>query len=687
MVCMMHAGPCSHGQGLEEKLFIKRRNRQLGLRQETSAISRLISNPRFLANHFPLKMAVFSSMRWTRKVLVVSFMLSMVPSGLSLNIPRTEDYLPYRDASLSVEERVQDLISRMTVEEKAGQLFHTQIQLGVNGTLDLGNATLSRNSTVNMVTEKHMTHFNLLGTVADVKQNAEWYNRVQQLALDTRLGIPVTLSSDPRHTFSDNLGASISSGTKFSQWPDSIGLAAIRDPALVKRFAEVARDEYIAIGIRSSLHPQIDLTTEPRWGRQATTMGEDANLTSTLVVSYLDGFMGPEFGNTSITTVTKHFPGSGPVEDGLDSHFTYGKNATYPGNNFEYHLQPFKAAIAAGARQMMPYYSRPMGTKYDEVASSFNKGLITDLLRNELGFKGIVVSDWGLITDGYIAGQYMPARAWGVENSTELERAARIIDAGVDQFGGEQRVELIIELVNSGAIPESRIDESVARLLTEKFLLGLFDNPFVDVAAAAAIVGNDDFRRLGNEAQQKSLTLLSNNNNILPLSPSCLATTKFYVEGFNTTFLQQEKNMTLVTDPQDADLALLRLKTHYDPRPGGFEANYHDGSLAYNATEQARQAAIYSAVPTIVDIYLERPAVIPEIIDQAAAVLGNYGVSAENLLKVLFGEAEPLGQLPFDMPSSMEAVEASREDVPFDTKDPVFRFGHGLRYAAAGADA
>jgi beta-glucosidase len=636
-------------------------------------------------------MAVFSSTRWTSKVLVVSFMLTMVPSGMSVALPRS-DYnainatLPYRDASLCVEDRVEDLLSRMTVAEKAGQLFHTQIQQGPNGTLDLGNATVSRNSTDNMVGEKHMTHFNLLGAVADVRATAQWYNALQQRALDTRLGIPITLSSDPRHTFTDNLGASISAGTKFSQWPDSIGLAAIRDPELVQKFAEIAREEYLAIGVRSALHPQVDLTTEPRWGRQATTMGEDANLTSTLVVSYLKGFMGDTFGPHSVTTVTKHFPGSGPVEGGFDSHFTYGKNATYPGNNMEYHLQPFKAAIAAGARQMMPYYSRPMGTKYDEVASSFNKGLITDLLRTELGFKGIVVSDWGLITDTYIAGQYMPARAWGVENSTELERAARIIDAGVDQFGGEQRVELIIELVESGVLSEERIDDSVRRLLKEKFLLGLFENPFVNVASAEKIVGNEYFRRLGNEAQEKAHTLLTNKDNILPLKNANF--TKFYVEGFSNTTIFEDRHVTLVETPEEADLAILRLRAPYVPRPGGFEANYHDGSLAYNSTEQARQSAIYSAVPTIVDMYLERPAVIPEIFEQAAAVVGNFGASGENLLNVLFGRSadgvdkvEPLGKLPFDLPSSMEAVEASKEDLPFDTKDPSFRFGHGLTYA------
>ncbi|KAF2786881.1 glycoside hydrolase family 3 protein [Melanomma pulvis-pyrius CBS 109.77] len=593
--------------------------------------------------------------------------------------PAENETLPYRDVSLCIDDRVEDLLQRMTLEEKAGQLFHTQLQMGPNGTLDLGNATAQRNSTDNMIGEKHMTHFNLVGNVDDVRMNAEWYNLVQERALRTRLGIPITLSSDPRHAFTENIGTGFAAN-EFSQWPESLGLAAMRDPDMVQTFANIAREEYMAIGIRSALHPQIDLSTEPRWARIGNTMGEDANLTSQLVVAYLKGFHGEEFGTHSVSTVTKHFPGGGPMENGEDSHFTYGKNQTYPGKNFEYHLIPFKAAIAAGARQMLPYYSRPIGTEYEEVGFAFNKGIVTNLLRKELGFKGIVVSDWGLITDTYIRGQYMPARAWGVEYLTELQRAARILEAGVDQFGGEQRPELIVELVNTGVVAEKRLDVSVRLLLREKFTLGLFDNPFVDVEAAEQVVGNPYFVRLGQEAQRKAYTLLKNQDDLLPLKDA--GNLKFYVEGFNISYLEA-RNLHVVDTPEEADLALIRLQAPYEPRPGGFEAAYHAGSLAYNATEKARQAAIYKAVPTIVDVYLDRPAVIPEIAESAVALLGSFGSSPEAFLDVVFGTdgAHPLGKLPFDLPRSMEAVEASFEDLPFDTKDPVFRFGDGLRFS------
>ncbi|KAK1547551.1 glycosyl hydrolase family 3 N terminal domain-containing protein [Colletotrichum paranaense] len=595
----------------------------------------------------------------------------------------TESLPIYKNSSYCVDARVQDLIQRMTVEEKAGQLFQTQLYQGPNGTLDPGNVTARRNSTDNMIGEKFMTHFNLVGDITDAKQVAEFVNLVQQRALDTRLGIPVTLSTDPRHHFTENIGTGFQAGV-FSQWPETLGLAALRDPELVRKFAEVAREEYIAVGIRAALHPQVDLATEPRWARLGNTWGENATLTSELIVEYIKGFQGREIGPHSVTTVTKHFPGGGPMENGEDSHFTYGKNQTYPGNNFEYHLTPFRAAIAAGARQMMPYYSRPIGlsdnlTDYEPVGFSFNKQIVTDLLRNQLGFEGIVVTDWGLITDTVIRGQDMPARAWGLENTTELQRAARILDAGCDQFGGEQRTELIIQLVKEGIVSEDRLDVSVGRLLREKFLLGLFDNPFVDPEAATRVVGNDYFLRLGNDAQRRAYTLLTNKDELLPLK-HISAETKFYIEGFNATFLEA-RNLSVVETPEEADYALLRLDAPYEPRPGGFEAAYHAGSLEYSDEEKARQAAIYAAVPTVVDVILDRPAAIPEVFDAASAVLGSYGSGSEAFLDVIFGLSNPEGKLPFDLPRSQQAVEDAMEDVPYDTVDPVFRFGHGLRYA------
>lgn len=581
--------------------------------------------------------------------------------------------LPYRDASLPVETRVDDLLARMTVPEKAGLLFQTMI---TPGPIDEANPHMGIASGEYMIGDQHMTHFNVLGTAADTRALAEWTNALQERAAQTRLGIPVTLSTDPRNHFTDNVGTAARAGT-FSQWPETLGLAAIGSVDLVEAFADTARQEYLAVGIRLALHPQIDLATEPRWSRIGGTFGEDAELSGALVAGYIRGFQGAELGPQSVSTMTKHFPGGGPQLDGEDPHFHYGREQVYPGGNFDYHLVPFRAAIAAGAAQMMPYYGMPIGTEYEEVAFAFNHGIITGLLREELGFTGIVCTDWGLVTDTSIMGQDMPARAWGLEHLDELSRVERILQAGCDQFGGEARPELVVELVEQGRITEDRIDASVRRLLREKFVLGLFEQPYVDVDAASRIVGNPAFVEAGEAAQRQAFTVLTNVEQTLPVrSPR----PRLYLEGVDPEVAAGYGEV--VTDPAQADLALLRLQTPYEPRPGGFEAMFHAGSLDIPADQLAHLHEVAAAVPTILDMHLDRPAILTGIVDQLAALVASFGGSDAAFLDVVFGRALPEGKLPFDLPRSMAAVEASRSDVPYDTVDPLFRFGHGLRYGS-----
>lgn len=577
----------------------------------------------------------------------------------------------YKNSMLDVDQRVADLLDRMTLAEKAGMLFQTMIIVG-SGDLSEPNAT-SRVSAEHMIKNQLLTHFNVIRAADDAKTLAEWQNRLQELAAGTRLGIPITLSTDPRNHFTENVGTAATAGA-FSQWPETLGLAAIGSAELVERFADTARQEYIAVGLRLALHPQIDLATEPRWSRINGAFGEDADLTSRLVQAYIRGFQRDQLGPESVSTMTKHFPGGGPQKDGEDPHFAYGREQVYPGDNFDYHLQPFRAAIAAGAAQIMPYYGMPIGTAYSEVAFAFNKGIISDLLRGELGFDGIVCTDWGLVTDSTIMGQPMPARAWGVEHLDELSRVEMILNAGCDQFGGESRPELVVQLVEQGRISEQRLDISVRRLLREKFILGLFDNPYVDPDHAAATVGKAEFVAAGAEAQRRAYTLLTNNDQILPLRKG----RRLYLEGVSEDVASRYGEV--VGDPADADVALLRLKAPYEPRPGGFEAMFHAGSLEFPAADRDHHTEIGTTVPTIVDVYLDRPAVLTDLVPDAAAVFGSYGSSDEAFLDVVFGEAQPQGSLPFDLPRSMAAVEASRSDVPFDTADPIFRFGHGLRY-------
>ena len=581
---------------------------------------------------------------------------------------------PYQDPSNSVENRVEDLLARLTVEDKAGLMFHDIISMGPEGQLIGSDNPFGRPATETAIRDMRINHFNLAGQVDDVPELVAWHNRVQELARATGPGIPVTLSTDPRHAFSNNPGTEALAGA-FSQWPQSLGLAALGDVDLVQRYADIARQEYLAAGIRVALHPQIDLATEPRWARIGMTFGEDADLTSRLVTAYIRGFQGAELGATSVATMTKHFPGGGPQKDGEDPHFAYGREQVYPGGQTEYHLKPFRAAIAAGTSQMMPYYGMPVGTDWEEVGFAFSHGVITDLLRDELGFDGIVCTDWGLISDSVIMGQPMPARAWGVEHLSELDRAQKVIDAGCDQFGGESRPELVVELVRSGRVSQDRIDQSVRRLLREKFALGLFDQPFLDVDRAVATIGRADFVAEGEAAQRAAimrLTAADSGPAALPVGTDQAV----YIENIGSTIAARLGRV--IDDPADADLAVLRLNAPYEPRPGGFESFFHAGSLEFPAAERDRILRICEEVPTIIVLFLDRPAVVPEIASAAAAFLVEFGARDEAVVDVLLGEAQARGRLPFDLPSSTKAVTESRSDVPYDTADALFRFGDGI---------
>jgi beta-glucosidase len=564
----------------------------------------------------------------------------------------------------------------MTLEEKAGMMFQTTIRVGEDGSLVEDPDPWQPHSTSHMVVGQSMNHFNVRA-VPGPRQLAEWHNRLQEMAEGTRLGIPITISSDPRHAFSGESLASFGAGA-FSAWPDPIGLSATGDPKLMEEFADIARQEYLAVGIRVALHPMADLATEPRWGRIKGTFGEDAALASLMIAAYIRGFQGEALGHRSVACMTKHFPGGGPQKDGMDAHFSYGREQVYPGNNFDYHLIPFEAAFAAGTAQVMPYYSVPVGLPFEEVGFGFNKGIIQGLLREKYAFDGVVCTDWWMLTPQRIAGKVVGPLAYGVEHLSVAERAKKALEAGVDQFGGDACPEVIVELVRDGMVDVRRLDQSVRRLLRDKFRSGLFDNPYVDPCKAEEVVGNALFRAAGELAQRKSCVLLKNsetpNGRVLPLN----GRPKIYIEGIAPDVASAYGEV--VSEVADADVAIIRLETPYERKDAFLEAHYHTGDLDFKEEEKCRILTILRQVPTIVDIYLDRPAVIPEIASESAALVANFGASDEAVLDVIFGRFRPSATLPFELPSSMEAVRKERSDVPRDSGDPLFAFGYGLTY-------
>lgn len=592
---------------------------------------------------------------------------------------------PFEDSRLTPEERTEDLLARLSLPEKVGLMFQTVIEVGGDGGLVEQPGKISKSATTDVVVGKNMTHFNV-HEIKNARQCARWNNALQSLAESTPHGIPVTISTDPRHAFVENAGVAFTAGP-FSQWPEALGLAALNDVDVIRSFADTARREYRAVGIRAALHPQIDLATEPRWGRQAQTLGHDADRVAEFTAAYLQGFQGETLGSDSVACTTKHFPGGGPQKDGEDAHFPYGREQVYPGGMFDYHLKPFREAIAHQTAAMMPYYGMPQGLvrngeAIEEVGFGYNKQIITDLLRGELGYDGVVVTDWELVNDNHVGDQVLPARAWGVESLDPSGRMVKILDAGVDQFGGEECVDILLELVAEGRVTESRIDESARRLLLVKFRLGLFDDPYVDEDAAEAIVGREDFRALGFTAQASSVTVLENTEHdgapVLPLFTRPTPT-NVYSENVNIDALTDWARP--VSTPEDADVAIIRLGAPFEPRSDLFlEAWFHQGSLEFPPGLIHRLRRISEHCPLVVVVNLDRPAIMTPLVPFVSALAVDYGSSDQALLTALSGGIRPIGRLPVEIPRSMDAVRASREDVPSDTENPLYplNFGRGL---------
>jgi len=603
---------------------------------------------------------------------------------------------PYEDWRLAPDVRARDLVSRMTLAEKAGAMMHGTARAegpmgiaGVGGRYDLAqNTALIAGRGINSVITR-------LG--GDPASLAAQNDALQEIAERGRLGIPVTVSTDPRHHFQYVIGESAQTG-RMSQWPETLGFAALGDTALVRRFGDVARREYRAVGIHMTLSPQADLATEPRWSRINGTFGEDADLAARLVRAYVAGFQHGTRGTDSVgvLAIVKHWVGYGAQREGLDSHSAYGRHAAITAHDLSYHVKPFLGAFAAGVAGVMPTYSILDGATIDgrpveSVGGGYNRQLLTELLRGRYGFQGLVLTDWRITNDcgprcvaGVPAGQ-QPSFAdvgmpWGVETLSKQERFVKAVRAGVDQFGGTEEAEQLVNAVHDGELAESRLDASVRRIMVSKFRLGLFENPYVDAARAATLVGDSSAVAQGLDAQRRALVLLENAGGLLPLGTGAR---RVYVHGIDPQVVARY-GWTVADDPSRADVAIVRIGAPYQTLHPGyvFGAMQHEGDLAFHDGDAEYEAVkrIAAVVPTVVTVYLDRPAILAALRGTARAIVANFGVSDVALLDVIAGRAKPEGRLPFELPSSMAEVEAQRPDLPHDTAHPLYRLGYGLRY-------
>src|ERR1035437_6777939 len=607
----------------------------------------------------------------------------------------------YEDWGLPLDQRVADLVSKMMAEEKAGLMIHSSLAgfTGPNGEVlglpaaggrggrgggrgappDSANRSFrGRNNPNNvepmgsanpseLIVDRNVRWILVRPNAGEAPEiTARFHNGLQEMAEASRLGIPLVFSTDPRH--GAGRGAA-NAKPVISQWPDQLGLAAARDPELVRQFGQIAAKELRALGIQALLGPMADTSTEPRWNRISGTFGEDANLNATLIKAIVEGFQGKQLGPESVMTVTKHFPGDGPVKDGYDPHNSYGKWTIYPGNNFDYHLIPFRAAVEAGTGGVMGGYFIPVGK--DTLGINFSKAMIANLLREKMGFHGVVVTDWL---------RNMP---WGVEKLSEKDRQKTIVLAGVDQIGGDNDPKYILASVKDGSIPMAVIDASMRRILRPMFQLGMFEDPYVDPEYASSAVASEQFLEAGYLAQVKSSVLLKNANNLLPAA----AGKKIYVEGIGRE--AAARYGTVVDDPKSADLAIIRVASPATTYPYGGAFTGGGGgrggagtpeappptatygvTLAYgnaanwNVEESIKKSAA-SGTPTVVDGNMDKPGILTEFIDSVAPVFRQALCGREAAFR----------------PTQRQAVgKGAGPHLTVGLGRPVVKFGFGLGY-------
>ena len=578
----------------------------------------------------------------------------------------------YEDHRLNSNIRADDLINQMYLEEKVGQMFHPPFTLNADLPMFIYELLIRGGKLPeSQILFKNISHFNLYGNPSP-EELAIKINKFQRIASRTRLGIPITISSDPIHEVPKGGGVASFSVDGFSKWPSQLGFAATNNPSIVKKFGEIAKQEYLAVGIRTALHPMSDLATEPRWARNFGTFGSNADLSNKMTLAYMNGFQGNEINNQSVHTMVKHFPGGGPQENGLDPHLFSGRNQIYPGNNFDYHLVPFISAIENNLKVIMPYYGIPVSQTNDDVAMAFNKYILTDLLREELGFKGVICSDWGIIT----------GRHWGVDSLSIEERYEKSINAGIDQYGGEIDTSHLIKLVSENKISEERINRSVKRILINKFELGLFDNPYVNENEVKFRVNTKENVEAGLEAQRKSIVLLENKE-LLPLKKN----TKIFVDGLNKDI--GRKYGTVTDSPADADVIIMYIHTVFNGNQKSglnrlfdnfLSTLFPNGDLNFNDEIKSKIKNYSQTQDLVVVVDLNRPAILEDIKKHSSALIGTFGVLDEIIFEGIFGEFNPSGKLPFEIPSSMESVLNQKEDLPDDSMNPTYEYGYGISY-------
>lgn len=573
----------------------------------------------------------------------------------------------YEDWRQDADTRAADLVSQMTVREKISQMQHPTFLPRADGEIPSYLQEWCNEEGIGML---------LIRELNSVEAAANTMNIIQEYAEGSRLGVPVLVSMDSVHGLSYVSGSTVT--------PHNLALAATRDEELVTKLAEIAREEHLAVGVRMALSPDADLITDPRWGRNQECYSEDADVVQSLIVAAVQALQGgSELTEDSVIATVKHFPGSGGQTDGVD-----GTPLTIQEDSIDLHLAGFRAAIEAGVAAVMPYgYSTVPYLGGDAVENSADQSaaVMTDLLRGELGYTGLIQTDWGLNFVG-------------------------ATNAGADILGGAG-VRSTRQLVEG--VDEERLTDACRRILIAKFQLGIFENPYVDEENAAQVLGSEAHRAVAKEAAARSFTLLKYEN-ASPLAGQKLVvagtlaedvralnsgwTAKDSVELAGTTILEAfqnkagSENVTYIPDASQvpADLSGTTAMVVIGEASGTHEPAWGTDTLEFPQEQVELVKALKDAGANVVEVVLmNRAYVMTDMVDMADSVLLAYrpGVTcgAEAIADALFGETAITGKTPFQIPRTMEQVLNQREDLPKDIQDPLFEYGFGIEVESFGA--
>lgn len=573
----------------------------------------------------------------------------------------------YEDWRQDADTRAADLVSQMTVREKISQMQHPTFLPRADGEIPSYLQEWCNEEGIGML---------LIRELNSVEAAANTLNIIQEYAEGSRLGVPVLVSMDSVHGLSYVSGSTVT--------PHNLALAATRDEELVTKLAEIAREEHLAVGVRMALSPDADLITDPRWGRNQECYSEDTDVVQSLIVAAVQALQGgSELTEDSVIATVKHFPGSGGQTDGVD-----GTPLTIQEDSIDLHLAGFRAAIEAGVAAVMPYgYSTVPYLGGDAVENSADQSaaVMTDLLRGELGYTGLIQTDWGLNFVG-------------------------ATNAGADILGGAG-VRSTRQLVEG--VDEERLTDACRRILIAKFQLGIFENPYVDEENAAQVLGSEEHRAVAKEAAARSFTLLKYEN-ASPLAGQKLVvagtlaedvralnsgwTAKDPMELAGTTILEAfqnkagSENVTYIPDASQvpADLSGTTAVVVIGEASGTHEPAWGTDTLEFPQEQVDLVKALKDAGANMVEVVLmNRAYVMTDMVDMADSVLLAYrpGVTcgAEAIAEALFGETAITGKTPFQIPRTMEQVLNQREDLPKDIQDPLFEYGFGIEVESFGA--